>query len=138
MQTKYHTDEERRAAQTRAVVKHHALMAEEGLTLNDGIERLRIALGLRVGVSRRAVVHAAADRLEEDPETARRLARLFYHWALWHDDLMAQAFCVQDMEELDALNQRTMDEYERWRDVRESGLRHANPWIMVPPEKQKP
>ncbi len=60
-------------------------------------------------------------RVLEELIEARRLARLFWHWALWLDSEMNSAFCAEDMEELERLRVWDSGNYEEWRHIREAG-----------------
>ena len=67
--------------------------------------------------------------LTEELEDTREIARLLYKWAYWLDREMNDAFCICSMEELEERKMSGIEEYEKWRRVRESGLGNKHPWL---------
>jgi hypothetical protein len=68
-----------------------------------------------------AELHGRAMLYLAERDEARRLARLFWHWAIWLDGEMNSAFCADDMEELERLRVGDVGKYEEWRHIREAG-----------------
>ncbi len=62
-----------------------------------------------------------AETLLDDREEARAVAKTFYRWSLWLDREANAAFNACSIEELESLRVAGLEEYEKWRSVREGG-----------------
>lgn len=77
------------------------------------------------------------EELADEIDTAREIACLLWHWCLWLDDLTATLCNAETMGEVEALRQGCLENSERWRRVRESGMRRE-PWLQKSPRHSGP
>jgi hypothetical protein len=54
---------------------------------------------------------------EQQIEEARRMARVFWHWALWLESESNKAFNAISLEELENLRLGGWETYEEWRRI---------------------
>lgn len=67
---------------------------------------------------------------EYEIEEARRMARVFWHWALWLESESNKAFNACSMEELEALRLAGLETYEEWRRI---SVGHKPDWLKEKP-----
>lgn len=86
-------------------------------------------------MSKKPTLREERDAAIAEQETAREITRLLWHWCLWHDGLLAELTNAGTMEEVEALRVGCLEDYEKWRRVRESGMRNIHSWIKKLPKE---